>query len=212
MELLFLYLTLPFFIYWCINEKIGLQLSVVVLLSMWAVFIYGNFKEYLPVNVDFTWIIIAVVFCGYLFLRKKIETLLVKGGFRVCVITTAFVSFLMILYRPGFEFVFPGGSLLGFGTGYCINKRYVGFKSSDIMQRKGIKKYVTLFVRFLLGMFVLALIIFRVENIIQKISEHQNIYLYNFLCYALISLWVSVAAPWLFIKLRLAGAGTEQKQ
>jgi hypothetical protein len=213
MELIFLYLTFPFFIYWCINEKIGFQLSIVVLLSIWIIFIYRDLREYIPVNIDFTWIIIAVIFCGYLYLRSIIEALLAKGGIRACIITTAVVSFLMILYRSSFEFILPGGILLGLGIGYCINKHYIGFKSSGVPQKKGIIKYFILFIRFLLGMTILVLIIFRIEIFIRQFSENQNIYLYSFICYIVTSFWVSVAAPWIFIKLRLAGtADAEQNQ
>ncbi|MDR0319965.1 MAG: hypothetical protein LBI28_00540 [Treponema sp.] len=216
MELTYLFLIPAFFIYWCVNEKVGIQLGMVVLLSIWANSIIKELNIQLPIHIEFGWIIIAVVFCGYIFLRKTIETLLSMGGLRAYIITSAVVSFIMILYCPSFEFVLPGGSFLGLSVGYCLNKRYVGFKTSDVLQRKGLIKFLTLFARFLLGIAVLAAIMFRVESIIERIAERQNIKLYIFLCYALISLWVSFVAPWIFIKLRLAGISnsdtTEQKQ
>jgi uncharacterized membrane protein len=67
-----------------------------------------------------------------------------------------------------------------------------------------------LLARFVLGMTVLVLIFFGAEKISEYFSESQNIELYTFMCYALISLWISVAAPWVFVKIRLAGF--EQKQ
>jgi hypothetical protein len=205
MDLIYLFLLPPFFIYWCINEKAGLQLSITALLCIWIIFLYGQFKEKTPVNIDFRWIIIAVVFCVYIFLGKKIDALLSKGGLRAYMITAAVASFLMILYHPSFEFVLPGGILLGLSIGYCLNKRYIGFKSSDVLNRKGIVKWIFLLVRFVLGTAVLALIVFRINEIIPQIPNDQYILIYGFLCYAIMSLWVSVAAPWLFIKLNLAG-------
>jgi hypothetical protein len=205
MDLIYLFLLPPFFIYWCINEKTGLQLSIVVLLSIWTLFIYRQFKEKIPVNIDFTWIIIAVIFCGYLFLGKKIDALLSKGGLRAYMITAAAVSFLMIIYRPSFEFVLPGGIMLGLGIGYCLNKRYVNFKSSDFLNRKGIVKWLILLARFTLGAAVLALVLFRINQTMFQIQHGQYIQIYGFLCYAIISLWVFIAAPWLFIKLQFAG-------
>ena len=214
MDPLFFLLILPFLIYWCINEKTGLQIGIVVLLCIWAIFLYRNFVEYLPFNFDLEWVIIAVIFCGYLFLRSRIESLLLKGGFRACMTVTAAVSFLMIIYRPELEFVLPGGLLLGLGIGYCLNRRFIGFKSMNVLERTGLAKYLTLLARFVLGMAVLVLFVFRIELIIEQISKSQNIFLYGFLCYALISMWVSVASPWVFIKLRLAGSssGIEEKQ
>jgi hypothetical protein len=205
MNLIYLFLLLPFFIYWCINEKAGLQLSIVIILSIWVVQIYEQLKENIPVNIDFTWIIIAIIFCGYLLLGKKIDTLLAKGGLRAYMITASAVSFLMILYRPNFEFVLPGGIMMGLSIGYCLNKRYVDFKSSDVLNRKRIIKWLTLLARFILGAAVIALIVFRINQIMIQIQNNQYIQIYGFLCYAIISLWVFIAAPWLFIKLRLAG-------
>jgi len=205
MELLFLFMILPFFIYWCVNEKKGAQLSIVFLLSIWVVFIYRYINDKIHFNADFRWIMIAIIFTGFIFLRKPVESLLSKGGYRAYIITAAVVSFLMILYRPGLETVLPGGIFLGMGSGYCLNKKYIGFKCEDVLQRKGIAKILTLFARFAIGMSVLIVIIFRVESIIQSVSQSQNIFLYGFLCYAIMSFWVFVAAPWIFIKLRLAG-------
>jgi len=206
MEMMFIYfmLILSYLIYWCINEKTGLQLGIVALLSIWVISVYRQLEIDLPINIS--WLIFAVIFCGYLLLRRKIETLLSMGGFRAYIISTAVVSFLLILYRPNYEFVIPGGFLLGLGAGYCLNKRFIGFKSADVLNRKGAVKYLTLIARFLLGAAVLVLIEYRIVKIIGVVAERQNIMLYCFLCYGILSLWVSVAAPWVFLKLRLAGA------
>jgi len=209
MEIMFLLFVIFFSIYWCVNEKVGLQLGIVSLLSAWALLLYWQFNKQLnmiiPFNINLMWIIIAVIFFCYISLRNYFEKLLGKVNFRIKMMIIAGLSFLMILYRPGLEFVIPGGSLLGLCAGYCLNRRYVGFKSSDVLQRTGLRKYMTLFARIVIGSAVFFLISFRVANIIQRISENQNVELYCFLCCALIGLWVSMAAPWLFIKLRLAG-------
>jgi len=135
-----------------------------------------------------------------------------KGGLRAYIITAAMVSFIMILYRPSFEYVFPGGIMLGLSIGYCLNKRYIGFKSSDVLNRKGVIKWITLLARFILGTAVLAIILFRVNQIMSQISNSQYILIYGFLCYAVMSLWVSVAAPWLFTKISLAGVNDSTEQ
>jgi len=216
MNLIYLLLLPPFFIYWCINEKAGLQISVTVLLCIWAVLLYGHFKERLSSDINFTWTIIAVIFCIFIFLKNKIDALLSKGGIRAYMITAAAVSFLMILCRPSFEFVFPGGIMLGLSIGYCLNKRYIGFKSSNVLNRKGILKWLSLIARFILGTAVLPILLFRIHDILSQISNSQYIQIYGFLSYVIISMWVSVAAPWLFIKVRLAGVNiddsTEQNE
>jgi hypothetical protein len=205
MDLIYLFLLLPFFIYWCINEKAGLQISITVLLCIWVVLLYRQFKENISLDIDLTWIIVVVIFCIDLFFGKKIIALLSKGGMRAYMITAAVVSFLMILYRPSVEYVLPGGIMLGLSIGYYLNKRYIGFKSSDILGRKGIKKWLTLLARFVSGTAILAVIVFRINTIIPQIPNSQYILIYGFLCYAIISMWVFVAAPWVFIKLNLGG-------
>ena len=212
MELIYLFLLAPFFIYWCINEKVGLQISITVLLCIWSVLVYRNFKEDIPLDIDLTWIIVAFLFCVDLFLGKKIIFLLSKGGVRAYMITASVVSFLMILYHPSVEYVFPGGILLGLSIGYYMNKRYIGFKSSDIREMKGLKKWLIMLARFILGAGVLAVIVFRVNQIMSQLSNSLYILIYGFLCYAVMSLWVSVAAPWVFIKIHLAGTDDSTEQ
>ncbi|MCL2443688.1 MAG: hypothetical protein FWD13_09545 [Treponema sp.] len=204
MELMYLSLILPFFIFWCVNEKVGLQLGIVGLLSIWTIVLFKHLDIEFPINIEIGWIIVAVIFCSYLLLGKKIEWFIKLGGFRAFMLTSAVIAFLMIIYRPSLEFVLPGGMFLGMGAGYCLNKRYVGFKSTNVLHKKGLVKYLTLVARFILGMAVLVLIILRVDPIIQIVSESQNVHLYGFLCYAIIGLWVFFAAPWLFIRLRLS--------
>jgi len=203
MEYLFLYLLLPFFILWCINEKIGLQLGIVVLITIWSIFIYRHLDLNIPGGMDISWVIIAVIFCGYLFLRGKIEALLVMGGYRAGMISGAAVSFLMILYIPNEEVLLTGGTMLGICAGYCLNKRYVGFKNAVSFNKTGILKYLFLFVRFLLGITGFAAIILVIGKFIPL--ESENINLYRFIHFALGGLWVSAAAPWIFVNLRLAG-------
>ena len=205
MDLIYLFLLVPFFIYWCVNEKAGLQIGITVLLCIWSVLIYRHFKEDISLDIDLTWVIVAFLFCIDLFLGKRINFLLSKGGVRAYMITAAVVSFLMILYHPSVEYVFPGGILLGLSIGYYVNKRYIGFKSVDTLRIKGIKKWLIMAARFILGVAVLAVIIFRVNQIMINISNNIYILIYGFLCYAVMGLWVSVAAPWVFIKIHLAG-------
>ena len=197
-----LFVLLPAIIYWCMDEKKGLGLSLSVLLSIWIVF----FLEYRNVNLPFGaaagWIIAAVIiFCYFLF-HKKIETLFARGGFRAGMITTAVVSFLMILRLQGEKLLIPGGILLGIGTGFCLNLRYIGFKSRLLPGKKDIIKYSVLFIRLLLGITGFMLILSVTEKIIPWDSGNVN--LYGLIRYALAGLWISAAAPWIFIRLRLA--------
>ncbi|MCL2440364.1 MAG: hypothetical protein FWD14_01360 [Treponema sp.] len=208
MKILFSLLAFSFFIYWCINEKIGLQICLTILISIWVVLNYRQLNIQWNKWPGFSWVFIAIVFVGYILSRDKLESLLLKGGFRIYMVSTAVISFLMILYRPDFVIVIPAGFFLGMGLGYNLNKKYVGFKSACILQKKKLTMYLILFSRFVTGILVLVLIFFRVEKIINNIPENQNIFLYTFLCAAFMGFWVSIAAPWLFEKLRLTSSPT----
>jgi len=162
-----------------------------------------------PTDVLAGWILGGIILCGYFLLGDKIEKLLVKGGFRAGIIASAIVSFLMIVYLPGHELLMPAGILLGMGAGYCLNGRFVGFASAELQGRTGMAKFLVLFVRFLLGITGFILIYVALGRIFPKESANYN--LFEFIRYALIGLWVSAAAPWVFVKLRLAGIEPKEK-
>jgi membrane-associated phospholipid phosphatase len=154
-----------------------------------------------PTDVFAGWILGGIILCGYFLFSKKIETLLVKGGIRAGIIASALVSFIMILYLPGKEILMPAGFLLGLGAGYCLNRRYVGFSAGKTLGRTGMAKILILFVRFLLGITGFLLVYVALGKIFPR--EGGNVNLFSFMRYALVGLWVSVAAPWIFVKLRL---------
>jgi hypothetical protein len=262
-------LLLPVF-FWCINEKKGLHLSFIVLISAWInmslkylfdqprpffegydpslgmisekmgglpsghaqntlvmYFIIASWVKknwaytgaivlcllisfsriylgvHFPTDIIAGWIIGGIVLLIYFMFIEKTETLLAKGGFRAGMIATAIVSFIMILYIPDRSLLMPGGILFGFGTGYCINRRYIGFISNELLNRTGLKKYVTLVCRIFIG--ITGFVLFFITADLLVPQESNNIKLFLFIQLALAGFWVSAAAPWVFFKIRLAG-------
>jgi len=161
-----------------------------------------------PTDVLAGWIIGGIILSGYFLLNARIETLLEKGGFRTGVISSAALSFIMILYLPGRELLMPGGAVLGLGAGYCINKKYIGFSSNALFEKTGLKKYLALFVRLLLGIAGFVLIFFTGIKLLPHNSANYK--LYGFILAGLGGFWISAASPYVFVKLKLAG--TEQEQ
>ena len=158
-----------------------------------------------PTDIAGGWLIGGIVLAAYFFARKRIEALLAKGGFRGGIYACCALAFVMILYQPSAELLIPGGMLLGLGTGYCLCKKYYNFSASALGGRTGIYRWLALLVRFLLGITVFALL-YVVTNKITGggIRNSGNYPLAAFLRFAVLGLWVSAGAPWLFRFLRLA--------
>jgi membrane-associated phospholipid phosphatase len=261
--------------YWCVNEKKGMRLFVMVLISLWLnfalkffldmprpfwpeydpsvamtteilgglpsihaqntvvmffmtavwskkkwvyalaaalCFLVGFSKIYLgvhfPTDVIAGWLIGATLLCGYFSLNEKIEGLIVRGGFRAGMISTAVVSFIFIPYRPGEEMLLASSILLGIGAGYCLNRRYVGFKTALPPDKANSFKMLA---RFVLGIAGIALIFFffdAIDKLLNGLLENDDLFIFT--RFLLSGLWVSIAAPWVFIKLRLANAETDE--
>jgi len=157
-----------------------------------------------PTDVAGGWLIGGIVLAAYFLARRRIEALLAKGGFRGGIYACAALAFVMILYRPSAELLIPGGVLLGFGAGYCLCKNYFNFSASALGDRTGIFRCLALLVRFLLGITVFALLYVVTEKITGNMDNSGNYRLVMFLRFALLGLWISAGAPWLFRFLRLA--------
>jgi hypothetical protein len=188
-------------IYWCIDEKKGLHLGILVLIFAWINMLLESL--FIQPGAAASLIPFILIFCGYFLLYEKIEMLLEKGGFRAKMISSAVLSFIMILHLPNRELLAPAGAMLGFCTGYCLNIKYIGFTSNAVLGRTGAGKYLTLSIRLILGITGFVLIYFAAGKLIPW--DSANYKLYGFLHAALGGLWVSAAAPWVFTRLRLAG-------
>jgi membrane-associated phospholipid phosphatase len=162
-----------------------------------------------PTDILGGWILGALVLCAYFLLGSRIEALLGNGGFRAGMIASAALAFIMILYQPGEEVLMPSAVTLGIGVGYCLNRRYIGFRSSAFFSHtEGAiqTKYPILLARYILGIACLFLLLAVSEKLI-PITEHSvNYKLVSFLKLAAAALWFSAGAPWLFCKIRLAKA------
>ena len=103
---------------------------------------------------------------------------------------------LMILLFPSDEKngLIAGATLMGMGTGFVLEQHFVRFQSGGIPWKR--------VARFLLG----AAVAFTLWQGLQSTFfglEPES--LYRFIRYGLVGLWGALGAPWLFVKLRLAG-------
>jgi len=265
------YIAIVCFAYWCIDEKKGLHLGLITLISIWInlslklaldqprpffpaydpsvgmiseqlggfpsghaqntlvaltiistwltrrwayiaaaviCLLVGFSRVYLgahfPTDIIGGWLIGGVILAVYFLSRKRVEALLANGGFRGGIYASAALAFVMILYRPSAALLLPGGLILGLGVGYNICKFYCHFSASALGGRIGVFRWLALLVRFLLGITVFALLYVVTGKITGGMNDSGNYQLALFLRYALLSLWISAGAPWLFRFLRLA--------
>jgi hypothetical protein len=183
----------------------GIAALICLLVSFSRIYLGVHF----PTDILGGWLLGALILCVYFLLGSRIEALLEKGGLRAGMIACAALAFIMILYRPGDESLLSGGMTLGIGAGYCLNRRYIGYRSSVFFAHTGDKKqtkYLILLARFVLGIASLAVIFAVIVKLFPLTQHSANYDLFRFFILAIAALWVSAGAPWLFCKLRLAGA------
>ena len=98
----------------------------------------------------------------------------------------------------------PGGTMLGLCLGYCLNRRYVGFTLSLDNVKIGMVKYLKILLRLATGIAGMLFIFIVIQKLLP--DNIGDTYLIVFIRNVLGGLWVSIAAPWVFVKLRLAGS------
>jgi hypothetical protein len=162
-----------------------------------------------PTDILGGWIMGALALCAYFLFGGKIENLLVRGGLRAGAVASAAAAFMMILYRPDYHVLMPGAILLGMGTGYCLNRRLIGFSSAAPFGTSAAAKWPILLVRFVLGMAVIALIYAAFATLMPHDKQSQYYPLLYFIRYAVLAFGITAGAPWLFCFLRLAAAQPE---
>jgi len=157
-----------------------------------------------PTDIAGGWLIGGALLCAYFIFGKRIEALLSKHAPRAGLVATAALSFAMILYRPAAEVLIPAGALLGMGTGFHLCKRYVGFTAPAPLSRIGFARYLTLFTRLAIGVAGSVLFFTLSENLVSMFRDSENYPLFVFARFALLALWITAGAPWVFRAARLS--------
>ena len=155
-----------------------------------------------PTDVFGGWLLGGMILCGYFFASRKIEALLAAGGPRAGMIASAALSFAMILYRPSTALLMPAGMILGLGAGYVLNRRHIGFAASELAGKTGAAKYLALLARYALGIAAMILLYMLTGRLTALSDIPGGNHLFIFARFALLALWVSAGAPWLFRVMR----------
>jgi membrane-associated phospholipid phosphatase len=150
-----------------------------------------------PTDLAGGWILGALVLGGYKVLGDRLEAVLIRGGQRFRMIFCSAAAFVMILYRPDTAILTPGALVLGIGFGYSITQ----FRTAG--GEKNPAQFLALALRFVIGIAGM-LALFLILGLADP-GENASVYpLFFFIRLVLVGFWTSAAAPWVFLRLRLA--------
>ena len=138
-----------------------------------------------------------VLLCLWVGLR--VQTWLVDIGLLWQLGLAICLPILMLVSLSTDESTVAAAMLIGLGTGFALERRWVGFASSGPLWQRAL--------RFLLGMAGLAGLYLGLRG---AFSGLEPTIVFRCLRYALVGLWCAVGAPWAFVRLRLAGTASSR--
>ncbi|MFV1859084.1 MAG: phosphatase PAP2 family protein [Anaerolineales bacterium] len=152
-----------------------------------------------PTDVFAGWAIGIVILGTYVALGKRTETWLGGLSLPVQVLVATAVPLVLLALQPNDVMVQVTGAFAGIAVGVALGLRYLDFDAGGAIWKRAL--------RFLLGVAVVASIYFGLRFIFP--GEGESLYaVFRFIRYGLVGLWISLGAPWLFLRLGLAD--TEQ--
>ncbi|MDR0670044.1 MAG: phosphatase PAP2 family protein [Treponema sp.] len=159
-----------------------------------------------PTDLLGGWILGALTLTAYFLAGDRLKAALIRGGRRFQMILCSALAFVLILYRPRIEMLMPGALILGLGLGCGLNYSHVGFRAAGAgAGTRGPARFLKLGLRFAAGMASLIILFALLGRLAPE--EHSPLYpLFFFARFALAGFCVCPAAPWLFLRLRLAEA------
>ncbi len=178
---------------WRSTWLLGLAIALIVLIGFSRVYLGVHF----PTDVLAGWAVGGILIAIYLAAQPEVERWLSKLNLWWQVSLALAVPVALVLVHPTKDAVTTLAPLSGAGLGFVLACRYVRFDPGGQWWRR--------LARFLLGIVVVLALYLGLKAVFP--GEGSSLYLvFRFLRYALMGLWVTLGAPWLFSLLRLTGA------
>jgi hypothetical protein len=148
-----------------------------------------------PTDVFVGWAIGIAILGTYLVVGKRVEDWLGGLSLTAQILLALLLPLLLLVIQPNDVMVQVTGTLAGIAVGVALTMRYLKFDAGGLIWKRA--------VRFLLGVAVVAAIYFGLRFIFP--GEGESLYAaFRFVRYGLVGLWISLGAPWLFLRLGLA--------
>ena len=152
-----------------------------------------------PSDVLAGWAIGVVILGLYIVLGARVEKWLGELSLAVQILLAFALPVLFLSIQPTDVTVQITGAFAGIAVGVALGVRYLDFDAGGQFWKRA--------VRFLLGVAVVAAIFFGLRIIFP--GEGESLYaIFRFVRYGFVGLWISLGAPWLFLRLGLAEVRT----
>lgn len=168
----------------------AVTISLMTLIGFSRVYLGVHF----PTDVLAGWAIGAALLGLYLAVQPRVEQWLAKLNLRMHIFLALAVPLLLLLIHPTEDTVTSLAPLAGMGVGLGLTHRYISFSARGPWWQR--------VVRFLVGGVVVAGLYVGLKAVFP--GEQSALYLpFRFVRYALVGIWTTLGAPWLFTLLRL---------
>ncbi len=150
-----------------------------------------------PTDVFMGWAIGIVILGIYIVLGERVEKWLGGLSLALQILLALSLPILFLALQPNDVTTQVTGAFAGIAVGVALGVRYLDFDAGGQFWKRA--------VRFLLGVAVVAAIFFGLRIIFP--GEGQSLYaIFRFVRYGFVGLWISLGAPWLFLRVGLADA------
>ncbi len=150
-----------------------------------------------PTDVFVGWAIGIVILGLYIVLGERVEKWLEGRSLAVQILLALALPVLFLAIQPSDVTAQITGAFAGIAVGVALGVRYLDFDAGGQIWKRA--------VRFLLGVAVVAAIFFGLRIIFP--GEGESLYaIFRFVRYGFVGLWISLGAPWLFLRVGLADA------